>query len=62
MTRKRMVRVSLVQPVHDFVVRLTFTDGTVRDDDLAPFLWGPVFEPLGEDPPSSSAKCESIMN
>lgn len=45
-----MVRVSSVQPVDDFVVRLSFTDGTVRDVDLAPFLWGPVFEPLREDP------------
>ena len=44
-----MVRVSAVQPVHDFVVRLSFTDGTVRDVDLAPFLWGAVFEHLRED-------------
>ncbi|MCC7358007.1 MAG: DUF2442 domain-containing protein [Anaerolineales bacterium] len=30
----------------DFVVRVTFTDETVRDVDLEPYLRGPVFEPI----------------
>ncbi|MDQ3956933.1 MAG: DUF2442 domain-containing protein [Actinomycetota bacterium] len=50
MTRAQMVRISSVEPIHDFVVRLGFTDGTVRDLDLSSFLWGPVFEPLKSDP------------
>jgi hypothetical protein len=29
-----------------YVLRLTFSDGTRRDVDLEPDLWGPVFEPL----------------
>jgi hypothetical protein len=29
-----------------YTVRLTFTDGTRKDIDLAPFLKGPIFEPL----------------
>lgn len=44
-----MVRIVSVEPLDDFVVRLEFTDGKVRDLDLSPFLWGPVFEPLRED-------------
>ena len=44
-----MVRITSVEPLNDFVVRLSFSDGIVRDLDLAPFLWGPVFEPLRED-------------
>ena len=46
----QMMRVRSVEPLHDFVVRLEFNDGTVRDLDLEPVLWGPVFEPLLLDP------------
>lgn len=49
MTTAKMVRVAAVEPLDNFVVRLTFTDGIVREVDLAPFLWGPVFEPLRKD-------------
>jgi hypothetical protein len=45
-----MVRVISVEPLHDFVVRLTFTDGTVADVDLEPHIWGPVFKPHRTDP------------
>jgi hypothetical protein len=45
-----MVRVRTVRCLHDFVVELTFTDGTTRSVDLEPFLTGPVFEPLRADP------------
>lgn len=44
-----MVRITSVEPQDGFVVRLGFSDGIVRQLDLAPFLWGPVFEPLRED-------------
>ncbi len=50
MTTAKMVRIVSVEPLDNFVVRLTFTDGIVRAVDLAPFLWGPVFESLREDP------------
>lgn len=49
MNHSGMVRVSSVEPLHDFVVRLGFTDGTVRDLDLESFLWGEVFDPLVKD-------------
>jgi len=39
-----------VKVLHDFVVRLRFSDGTVGDLDLLPHLWGPVFQPLRDDP------------
>ena len=32
--------------LHDFVVWLRFRDGTAGEIDLAPVLWGEVFEPL----------------
>jgi hypothetical protein len=32
------------------MVRLTFTDGVVRELDLAPYLRGPIFEGLKSDP------------
>ncbi len=46
---RRMIRIASVDPIHDYVVRLTFTNGTVHELDLKPFLWGPVFEPLLTD-------------
>lgn len=36
MKHSGMVRISSVEPLHDFVVRLTFTDGTAGDVDLEP--------------------------
>ena len=44
-----MVRIRSVVPLEDFQVRLGFTDGTERVIDLAPYLNGPVFEPLKQD-------------
>lgn len=34
----------------DFVVGLTFADGTAGEVDLLPHLWGLVVEPLRDDP------------
>jgi hypothetical protein len=45
-----MVRIQSVMPLEGFSVKLTFTDGTEREVDLAPYLHGPVFEPLKENP------------
>ncbi len=47
---ERLVRVRSVAPLSGFVVRLDFTDGTVRDVDLEKFLRGPIFEPIRADP------------
>jgi hypothetical protein len=41
-----MIRIASVECLHDFVARLSFTDGTVRELDLEQFMWGEVFEPL----------------
>jgi hypothetical protein len=40
------VRARSVQPLRDFLVQVTFTDGTTRKLDLEPYRQGPVFEPL----------------
>lgn len=43
-------RITEVEVLHDFVVRLTFLDGVVGEVDLEPIIWGPVFEPHRRDP------------
>ena len=51
--RKRvppLVRVTAVEVVRDFVVNVGFADGTQREVDLEPRLWGPMFQPLKDDP------------
>jgi hypothetical protein len=40
------LHVTRVEHLHDFVLRLEFNEGSVRDIDLAGHLWGEVFEPL----------------
>jgi hypothetical protein len=45
-----MIRVTEVEPLGGFVLRLRFNDGTERVIDLEEQLWGPVFLPLKEDP------------
>ena len=42
--------VTEVEVLHDFVLGVTFDDGTVGEVDLLPHLWGPVFEPLRDNP------------
>jgi hypothetical protein len=49
-TRTTTARIRSVEPLEGFVLRLTFSDGTVREVDLEGELWGPVFEPLRKDP------------
>lgn len=41
-----MTRIRTVRPLADYRVRLGFTDGTEGEVDLAPYLRGPMFEPL----------------
>jgi Protein of unknown function (DUF2442) len=35
-----------VEALECYILRLGFSDGTSRDVDLEPELWGPIFEPL----------------
>ncbi|HNR32463.1 MAG TPA: DUF2442 domain-containing protein [Candidatus Hydrogenedentes bacterium] len=44
------VRVAAVEPLRAFRVRITFEDETTREIDLDPYLHGPIFEPLRNDP------------
>jgi len=44
-----VIRITSVEVLDGFRVRLGFTDETVGDVDLKPYLRGPVFEPLVRD-------------
>ncbi len=46
----QLVRIQRVEPQADFIVNIYFTDGSKRKVDLEPYLRGPVFEPLRNDP------------
>jgi hypothetical protein len=46
----RLVRVRDVEPLEGFEVHIEFEDGTIKEIDLEPFLHGPIFEPIREDP------------
>ena len=47
---RRQIRISAVTPLDRFRVRLQLTDKTTKEVDLEPYLWGPVFEPIRNDP------------
>ena len=44
------VRVRTAQPLQGFKVLITFDNDTQREVDLEPYLRGPIFEPLRNDP------------
>jgi hypothetical protein len=44
-----LARVTSVEPLDGFRLRLTFTDGLAREVDLSGDLWGQMAEPL-QDP------------
>lgn len=46
----RPARVRSVEPLERFTLRLVFDDETVCELDLEGELWGPMFEPLRNDP------------
>ncbi|MDZ7291613.1 MAG: DUF2442 domain-containing protein [candidate division KSB1 bacterium] len=50
MKLERLVRVKSVEVLNDFRVRLEFTDDTQREIDLEPYLHGPIFEPIRNNP------------
>lgn len=45
-----LLRIRAAEPIGDFRLRLTLTDGSVVERDVEPLLHGPVFEPLRTDP------------
>jgi hypothetical protein len=45
----RPVRITTVEPLDGFTVRLEFTDGTAKEIDLQPYLHGAIFEPIRRD-------------
>ncbi len=45
-----LIRIRGVTPLEGFSVRLEFTDGTRKDVDLEPYLHGPIFAPIRDDP------------
>ena len=45
-----LVRVRGVEPLEPYKVLLTFGDGTQREVDLAPYLGGPIFDPIRQNP------------
>ena len=45
-----MLRIRSVKPLEKFRVRLEFTDGRQKTIDLEPYLQGPIFEQLRDDP------------
>ena len=47
--RRLLARITAVEPLDGFRLRLTFTDGLVREVDLSSDLWGSMAEPL-QDP------------
>lgn len=49
-----MIRITDVRALDGQRVHLTFSDGTEREVDLAPFMKGPIFEPLRD--PAEFAK------
>jgi hypothetical protein len=44
-----MIRIRSVEPLQDFRVRLSFSDGSAKVVDLEPFLHGPVFDQVRTD-------------
>ena len=47
---KSLVRVQSVEPRQGFIVNVHFTDGSQREINLAPYLQGPVFKAIRNDP------------
>ncbi len=46
----KLLRVREVEVVEGFRLRLTLTDGSTLERDVAPLMIGPVFEPLKHSP------------
>ena len=46
----RVPRVTAIKPITGFRVHFIFADGVEKDIDLEPYLQGPIFEPIRQDP------------
>lgn len=46
----KLVRVNNVKPLHEFIVHVSFSDGSERDIDLEKYLHGPAFREIRENP------------
>ena len=44
------VRVSSARVLHDHVVRITFENGAQRDENLSPYMRGPIFQSIRNTP------------
>ena len=44
-----LVRVQAVEPLENFVVRITFKNGVQKEIDLEKYLRGEIFEPIRKD-------------
>jgi len=47
---EQLVRIQSVKALKGFRVQLKFTDGTRKTVNLEPYLHGPIFEPIRNDP------------
>jgi hypothetical protein len=47
---KQLVRVKAVKPLEKFSVDVAFTDGSRREINLEPYLHGPIFEKIRNEP------------
>lgn len=45
-----LVNVTTIRILDGFEVEFTFSDGFVRQIDLDPYIRGPIFQPLRDDP------------
>lgn len=45
-----LVRVRSVEPLREYRVLVTFENETQREIDLEPYLHGPIFEPIRNNP------------
>ena len=45
-----LICVTAIEPLEPFRARISFADGTIKIVDLAPYLCGPIFEPIGNNP------------
>ncbi|NJN92942.1 MAG: DUF2442 domain-containing protein [Anaerolineales bacterium] len=50
MRSEKIVRIRSVEVLNNYWVRLGFTDGTQKEVNLEPYLRGPIFEPIRNDP------------
>lgn len=56
-----MLRILGVQPLDRFRVRITLTDGSVLDRNLANLLVGPIFDSLRTHPSACRSVCTGAV-